>query len=141
MPQREPELTPELTDEQKARLYDLARLPDDQIDTSDIPEIRNHAKVIRGLFYRPEKREINLSLDDFVIDWFQENSADAPDCHQYINNVLLEHIRQTRIRQQREFEARLIWQHSLWEAEAHTIRQAQERGPVGQESAGPGATP
>ena len=137
MPQREPELTTE----QKAELYDLALLPDDQIDTSDIPEILDGSKGIRGFFYRPEKREINISLDDFVIDWFQENSADAPDCHQYINNVLLEHIRQTRIRQQREFEARLIWQHSLWEAEAHTIRQAQERGAIGQESAGPGATP
>ena len=108
---------PELTDEQKARLYDLALLADDQIDTSDIPDTPEGVKVSRGFFYRPEKREINLSLDDFVIDWFQENSADAPDCHEYINKVLLEHIRQTRIRQQREFEARLIWQHSLWESD------------------------
>lgn len=108
---------PELTDAQKARLYDLALLPDDQIDTSDLPEIPDHSRATRGFFYRPEKREISISLDDFVIEWFQENSADAPDCHEYINKVLLEHIRQSRIRQQREFEARLIWQHSLWESE------------------------
>ena len=71
---------PELTDEQKARLYDLALLTDDQIDTSDIPDSPEGVKTIRGFFYRPEKREINLSLDDFVIEWFQENSADVSDC-------------------------------------------------------------
>lgn len=119
---------PELTDEQKARLYDLALLADDQIDTSDIPDTPEGVKVSRGFFYRPEKREIQLVLDDFVIDWFQENSGGRQDCHEYINKVLLEHIRQCRLRELKETEARII-------------RQAQERGAISRESAGQGASP
>ena len=41
---------PELTDEQKARLYDLALLSDDHIDTSDIPEISDHSRATHGFF-------------------------------------------------------------------------------------------
>jgi hypothetical protein len=44
-----------LTAEQKAELEALAALPDDQIDTSDIPLISEHffRNAVRGRFYRP----------------------------------------------------------------------------------------
>ena len=108
----------DLTDEQKARLYDLALLPDDQIDTHDIPETDfSRSKKERGFFYNPKKQEISLVLDDYVVNWFEKNSTDLQDRHNYINQVLLEHVRQCQVRERREAEARLIWQHSLWESE------------------------
>ena len=45
------------TDEQKTELDALARLPDDQIDTSDIPEILDWSVGRRGVFYRRVKCE------------------------------------------------------------------------------------
>ena len=46
-----------LTDEQKAELSVLEALPDDQIDTSDIPEVRDWSDAKRGLFLRPTNQK------------------------------------------------------------------------------------
>lgn len=53
----------QLTDKQKAELGALEALPDDQIDTSDIPEVRDWSDARRGLFYRPVKQQITLRLN------------------------------------------------------------------------------
>jgi len=45
-----------LTAEQKAELEALAALPDDQINTDDIPEVTDWSDTQRGLFYRPVKQ-------------------------------------------------------------------------------------
>ena len=42
----------DLTAEQKAELEALATLPDDQINTDDIPAVTDWSNVKRGLFYR-----------------------------------------------------------------------------------------
>ncbi|MXZ08371.1 MAG: hypothetical protein F4Y79_02910 [Gemmatimonadetes bacterium] len=42
----------EPTQSQKEELDALAALPDDQIDTSDIPEVIEGANSIRGLFHK-----------------------------------------------------------------------------------------
>jgi hypothetical protein len=44
-----------LTDEQKAELDAPAKLPDDQIHTSDIPETTDWSGGRRGVFYRQGK--------------------------------------------------------------------------------------
>ena len=44
-----------LTDEQWARLEALESLPEDQIDTSDIPENADWSKARRGMFHRPDE--------------------------------------------------------------------------------------
>jgi hypothetical protein len=44
-----------LTATQKAQLEALTALPDDRIDTDDIPEVRDWSGAKRGLFYRPLK--------------------------------------------------------------------------------------
>ena len=41
-----------LTQSQKKELDALAALPDDQIDTSDIPEVLEGANSVRGLFHK-----------------------------------------------------------------------------------------
>lgn len=45
----------QLTDKQKAELSALELLPDDQIDTSDVPEVRDWSDARRGVFHRPVK--------------------------------------------------------------------------------------
>src|SRR5258706_15569203 len=51
----------------------LEALPDDQIDTSDIPEITDAQWRNRktGLFYRPVKKPITIRLDVDLVDWFK----------------------------------------------------------------------
>lgn len=40
----------------------LAAIPDAQIDTSDIPEITDWTGAVRGLFARPQTRQISIRL-------------------------------------------------------------------------------
>ena len=83
-----------LTEEQKAELRALAELPDEEIDLSDIPERDiDWSTARRGLFYRPVKQEVTLTLDECVIDWFEENEPDEKARHEAINGVLIEYIR------------------------------------------------
>ena len=50
----------QLDDKQLAELQALHELPDDQIDTSDIPELLDWTGARRGLFYLPVKQQIIL---------------------------------------------------------------------------------
>ena len=47
-----------LTGNQAAELQALAELPDDRIDTADIPELLDWSEARRGVFYRPAKQQI-----------------------------------------------------------------------------------
>ena len=59
-------LTPKL----KAELETLARMPESEIDTTEMSPIRDWSKAVRGL-YRPLKRPLSLRIDADVVDWFQ----------------------------------------------------------------------
>src|SRR5437660_10905291 len=63
-----------LTLRQKRELAALAALPDDQIDTSDIPELPPGAwkDAVRGRFYRPVKQAVSMRLDADVIAWLKK---------------------------------------------------------------------
>ena len=45
----------ELSEEVREQLRALADLPDDEIDTSDIPEVLDWSGAKRGMFYRPNE--------------------------------------------------------------------------------------
>jgi uncharacterized protein (DUF4415 family) len=64
-----------LTPRQKKELAALAALPDDQIDTSDIPELPPGAwkNAVRGRFYRPVKQAVSMRLDADVIAWLRKS--------------------------------------------------------------------
>jgi len=64
----------QLTAKQKRELAGLAALPDDQIDTSDIPELPPSAwkDAVRGRFYRPVKQAVSLRLDADVVAWLKK---------------------------------------------------------------------
>ena len=61
------------TKERQKQLAYLAALPDDQIDTSDIPEltIAQLRNAVRGLMYRPVKKPVTMRLDADVIAWLK----------------------------------------------------------------------
>ena|SRR5450755_4068985 len=63
-----------LTPRVKRELAALAALPDDQIDTSDIPELPPEAwkDAIRGRFYRPVKQAVSMRLDADVVAWLKK---------------------------------------------------------------------
>jgi uncharacterized protein (DUF4415 family) len=62
-----------LGNEQKRRLEKLSRLPDNEIDTSDIPELGEKfwKNAVRNPFYRPVKQQLTLRLDADVIAWLR----------------------------------------------------------------------
>lgn len=66
-----------LTDKQQAELSALEALSDDQINTSDIPEISDWSDARRGLFYRPVKQQIRLRLDADAVNWFKGQTPDG----------------------------------------------------------------
>ena len=55
----------------QAELERLAAMPDEDIDTSDIPEQRDWSKAEVGKFYRPMKKQITLRIDADVLKWFK----------------------------------------------------------------------
>ena len=64
---------PPLTEAQKAEIETLAAMPDDQIDTSDIPQLTDEqwAGAVRGRFYRPIKQQVTARLDADVLAWLK----------------------------------------------------------------------
>jgi uncharacterized protein (DUF4415 family) len=63
-----------LSPRQKRELAALAAMPDDNIDTSDIPELPRNAwkDAVRGKFYRPLKQAVSMRLDADVVAWLKK---------------------------------------------------------------------
>ncbi len=49
----------------------LARMPDDKIDLTDAPEIREWRGGVVGKFYRPIKRPVTIRVDADVLAWLK----------------------------------------------------------------------
>ena len=81
------------------QLATLARMTDDDIDFSDIPEVTDWSGAIRGreawLAYlenfRPLKKQVTLRLDADILAWFKANS---PKYQTAMNAALREYIAQ-----------------------------------------------
>ena len=82
----------ELTQKQRAELQALEDLPEEEIDTTDIPELKDWSGGRRGLFYRPVKQQITLRLDADVIAWFREHAEGGRGYQTDINRALREHV-------------------------------------------------
>ena len=53
---------PELTPRQRSQISALKKLPDDQINTADIPEVLDWSNVTRGAFYRPGRKHVGRAI-------------------------------------------------------------------------------
>jgi uncharacterized protein (DUF4415 family) len=69
-------------------------MPDEQIDTTDIPEVRDWSGARRGLFFRPIKQQITLRLDADLIAWFKARAGSGPGYQTRINRALREYAEQ-----------------------------------------------
>ena len=85
----------ELTPDVQGQIRALEALPDDQIDTTDAPEIFDWADARRGVFYRPVKQQITLRLDADIIAWFKTRARNGRGYQTDINGALREHLRRT----------------------------------------------
>jgi uncharacterized protein (DUF4415 family) len=56
---------------QELSLDDLAALPDEEIDTSDIPELGEEFFRNAKLVMPAGKRQVTLRIDADVLDWFR----------------------------------------------------------------------
>jgi uncharacterized protein (DUF4415 family) len=82
-----------LTDKQLRKLRKLAKLPDSQIDFSDIPEIKTlPPEYVIGKFYRPKKTSVTIRLDADVLAWLKGTG----DGYQTRINTYLRQLMQTR---------------------------------------------
>ncbi len=98
-------ISKQLTREQMSELKHLAVLPDDDIDTSDAPELRDWSGAKRGLFYRPVKQQLTLRLDADVIAWFRNHATSAEGYQTRINRALREYIQAQARRNRRSARA------------------------------------
>jgi uncharacterized protein (DUF4415 family) len=85
-----------LTPEQRAELDALAALPEEQIDTRDMPEVRDWSGARRGALYRPVKQQITLRIDADVIEWFRLRTRKGEGYQTNINRALREYVEQHR---------------------------------------------
>lgn len=75
----------------------LMRLRDDQIDTSDIPEVKDWNKAVVGKFYRPMKEPVTIRLDADVVAWLKSQGPG----YQTRINALLRQAMSTKSRSRR----------------------------------------
>jgi uncharacterized protein (DUF4415 family) len=80
----------------QAEVDALAGLPEDQIDTEDIPEVGGWDDAKRGVFYRPIKQQITLRLDADLVDWFKNHHQQDEGYQTSINRALREYVSQQR---------------------------------------------
>jgi uncharacterized protein (DUF4415 family) len=82
-------LTPELQAEADA----ISKIADEEIDTSEMPEVTDWSNAVRGAFYRPVKKPLSLRLDADIIDWFQREGSGYQT---RMNAVLREYVEKQR---------------------------------------------
>lgn len=83
-----------LTLEQTVELAKLADLPEDEIDTRDIPEQRDWSGARRGLFFRPVKQQLTLRLDADLVAWFKARAPEGKGYQTGINSALRAYVEQ-----------------------------------------------
>lgn len=83
-----------LTPAQQAEIEALEALPDDKIDTRDMPEVRDWSGARRGLFFRPIKQQLTLRIDADVIAWFKNHTPNGEGYQPRINRAWRAYVEQ-----------------------------------------------
>jgi uncharacterized protein (DUF4415 family) len=81
------------TSEERKILAKLDAMPEEEIDTSDMPEIPDEKweQARRANFYRPLKQPVTIRLDSDVVAWFKDR-AGGKGYQTEINRVLRRHV-------------------------------------------------
>lgn len=81
-----------LAKEQTEELNQLALLPDNAIDTTDIPEQSNWKGAVVGHFYPKHKSKTSVEIDNDILAWFKAQCSH--DYHRIINKALFDYMKQ-----------------------------------------------
>ena len=79
----------------QSQIQSLEALPDEQINTTDAPEILDWSDSRRGVYYRPVKRQITLRIDADIVAWFKARAHGGRGYQTDINGALREHVQRT----------------------------------------------
>lgn len=72
-----------------ADLERINAIREEDIDYSDIPQVRDFSNFVRGRFYRPEKQAVTIRLDADVVAWFK---GVEPKYQTAVNRVLRDYM-------------------------------------------------
>lgn len=82
-----------LTKNQVKELEALKRMKDEDIDFSDIPELRGPRNFVVGKFYRPKKKSLTIRIDADVLAWVK---SQGKGYQTRINGYLREAMKQAK---------------------------------------------
>ena len=85
----------DLPSDAQAQIQVLEALPDDQIDTTDAPEILDWSDARRGVLHRPVQQQIALRLDADIIARLKARARGGRGYQTDINGALREHVHRT----------------------------------------------
>jgi len=90
----DPTSPPPLTEVQKAEIAALKARPEDDVDTSDIPELTEEfwQKAVRNPYFKPIKQQLTLRLDSDLVAWFKGRTPDGRGYQSAINRALREYV-------------------------------------------------
>jgi len=78
-----------------AEVEALAKLDEAVVDTSELPEVADWSKGVRGRFYRPIKQSVTIRLDSDVVAWFKAR-ANKGHYQTSINQALRDYMEHRR---------------------------------------------
>lgn len=82
-----------LTEEQVKELNALREVPDEAIDTTDIPPLADWDDAVVGKFYRPVKQAVTIRLDADVLAWLRR---EGKGYQTRINAILRQAMKKSR---------------------------------------------
>jgi uncharacterized protein (DUF4415 family) len=86
----------------RARLVEIAAMPDDEIDFSDIPELTEKfwKNAVPNPFYKPVKKQVTLRIDADILAWLRQQGKDGYQSrlNAVLRRVMLEDLRSKRKR-------------------------------------------
>ncbi len=80
---------------QKREIEKLVAMPEETIDTSDIPELPPGAwkKAVQGKWYRPVKQAVSIRLDADVLAWLKaKGSGYQTKVNRFLRKQMLEEM-------------------------------------------------
>lgn len=86
----------------RKRLAEIAALPDDEIDYSDIPPLTEKfwQNAVRNPFYRPVKKQVTLRIDADILAWLRQQGQEGYQSrlNAVLRRVMLDDLRGKRKR-------------------------------------------
>lgn len=90
----DPANPPPLTETQKAEIAALKARSENNVDTTDIPELTEEfwQSAARNPYFKPVKQQLTLRLDSDVVAWFKQHTPEGRGYQSAINKALREYV-------------------------------------------------